>query len=145
MPRRPSLDGEAFPPIELLIPHRGSARLLEGIVARAGEGLTALAAVPADHPLAADGCAPTTLTLEMAAQAAAALAALAHGGAAAPRQGYLVGARHATFHRPFLTAGERLHVTVTPSGSAPPLAVYDFTVHAAEALVATGVISTYSL
>ncbi len=115
------------------------------IVGREGDGLAALAAVPADHPLVEDGGAPSAIALEMAAQAAAALAALEGGGQEEPRQGYLVGVRNAAFDRPVVAAGEELRVTVTPAGSAPPLAVHDFTVHSGETLVARGTISTYSL
>jgi predicted hotdog family 3-hydroxylacyl-ACP dehydratase len=102
-----------------------------------------MAAVPADSPLAAAGHAPSFVVLEMAAQAAAALAALERRGPSGPRQGYLVGARNATFNRPFLAPGELVRVTVQPTGTAGSLAVYDFTAHAGEALLAGGTISTY--
>ena len=137
MPRRPRLEAEPFPPIESLIPHRAPACLLERVLERAGDGLVAQAVVPRDSP--------ATLALEMAAQAAAALAALERRGQGEPRPGYLVGARNAAFHRPWIAAGEPLRVTVTPAGSAPPLAVYEFTVHAGETLLASGTISTYLL
>ena len=107
--------------------------------------LVAAAVVPAGHPLVVEHAAPSTLAFEMAAQAAAALSVIESGGQAEPREGYLVGARNATFGRPWIAVGEELRVTVTPAGSAPPLAVHDFTVHAGEALVASGTISTYSL
>lgn len=114
-------------------------------MARAGDGLVAVARVSSAHPLVIGDSCPSTLAIEMAAQAAAALSVIESGGQAEPREGYLVGARNAAFERPWVTAGEELRVTVTPAGSAPPLAVHDFTVHAGEALVASGTISTYSL
>jgi predicted hotdog family 3-hydroxylacyl-ACP dehydratase len=137
---------EEFPPVEALIPHRGPARLLERIVERSEHGLVALAAVPADSPVVAAGGAPALLALEMAAQAAAALAALERGGeqTGEPRPGYLVGARNAFFTQPVLP-NEPLRVTVRPTGSAPPLAVYDFTLQAGATLLASGTISTYLL
>ncbi len=138
-------EGEEFPPVESLIPHRGPARLLQRIAERTDDGLVALAAVPTDSPLAASGLVPAFVTLEMAAQAAAALAALARERPGAPREGYLVGARNATFHRLSLPAGEVVRIAIQPAGTAGPLAVYDFTAHLGDTLLASGTISTYRL
>lgn len=132
----------AYPPVESLIPHRGPMRLL-GQVLRAEEGrLVGEAAVPADNPLAR-GRAPSWLALEAAAQAAAALEALARRDDAGPRLGYLVGVREARLRAADLPAGAPFSVLVRGQGSAGPLAVYEATAERDGAPILTATLSTY--
>lgn len=103
--------------------------------------------MPAAHPLAAGGRAPSFLGLELGAQAAAALEALDRGAAdgdVSPRVGYLVRIRTATFLRPDLPVDTPFVVTAHLDGAAPPLAIYriSLTVNGLEVLQAT--LSTHS-
>jgi predicted hotdog family 3-hydroxylacyl-ACP dehydratase len=133
------------PPVESLIPHRDPA-LLVRVVAEATPGeVVCIAVVSGEHPLAAGGRAPCLLGIEAAAQAAAALEALARPPAApaGPRIGYLVGVREASFHLPDLPAGWPLRVKVRAAGTAPPLAVYEATVELDGVPALTATLSTY--
>jgi predicted hotdog family 3-hydroxylacyl-ACP dehydratase len=60
-----------------LLPHAPSAVLLESIVARGPDGIDAIARVSTESPFASSGSALPEVALEIAAQAAAAFAALA--------------------------------------------------------------------
>ncbi|HEX9670351.1 MAG TPA: hypothetical protein VGC93_12835 [Thermoanaerobaculia bacterium] len=131
-----------FPAPEELIPHRGPALLLRRLVRREEESLAALAAVPRDSPFLRDDRAPALLALEMAAQTAAALAALG-GNEGLSRLGYLVGVREAAFPRAWLAAETPYAVTVQPAGGARQLAVYDWRVEAGRVLHAGGTLSVF--
>lgn len=130
---------EEFPPLDELVPHRAPALLLQRLIARTEDGLAAVAAVPRDSPFIRHGRAPALLALEMAAQSAAALEALA-GHEGPPRLGYLVGIRGATLPHAWLPIQTPLRVEVRRAGSVPPLAVFDLTV-AGDSIYATGTLS----
>jgi predicted hotdog family 3-hydroxylacyl-ACP dehydratase len=134
-------EGEArsFPPVETLLPHGPPARLIRGIVEAALEGITAVAEVPPEHPLAVNGLAPGLLGIEAAAQAAAVLEALQRTGNPGPRIGYLVGVRDARL-RGALPVGRPFRVTARLQGGAPPLSIYEIAVGE----TVTGTISTYA-
>ena len=130
-----------------LLPHSGTARLLTEIVRSGRDFVEAICQVPAAHPLASGGRAPCFLGLELGAQAAAALEALERGtatGDSAPRIGYLVRVREATFLMPDLPIETPLFVVAHLEGAAPPLAIYRISigVDGIEFLQAT--LSTYS-
>jgi 3-hydroxymyristoyl/3-hydroxydecanoyl-(acyl carrier protein) dehydratase len=112
-----------------LIPHALPALLVR---------TASLAVIPEDNPFVEAGRAPAFAGLEAGAQAAALLEALARSSGG-PRIGYVVAIRNARFRTPWLPAGRPLPVTVTPAGSAPPLAIYEVSVGE----VVTGLISTY--
>ena len=142
---------EGPPAVESLLPHRDPMRLVRVIVetSAALDRIRCIAVIPADNPLVTRAevpRAPALLGLEAAAQAAAALEALARReNAPGPRLGYLVGVREATFHSPDLAVAAPLTVSVTAAGSAPPLAVYEFRVEDDGGVLVTGTISTYVL
>jgi len=133
------------PPVESLIPHRDPALLVRVVTAASPGEIVCIAVISGEHPLAAGGRAPCLLGIEAAAQAAAALEALAHPPEepAGPRIGYLVGVRAADFLLPDLPAGWPLRVTVRTAGSAPPLAVYEATVELDGVPALTATLSTY--
>ena len=142
---RPDLaPGGPFRPVVELIPHAPPARLLTEVLAGGAGAILCAGSIPGDHPLAAGSEAPGFLAIELGAQAAAALEALARPPGGSPRIGYLVGVRDA--HLPArLPTGRALHVTAVPAGAAAALAIYDMQVAeegAAEPL-ATGTISTF--
>jgi predicted hotdog family 3-hydroxylacyl-ACP dehydratase len=130
-----------------LLPHRGTARLLTEIV-RSGRGfIEAVCRIPAAHPLATGDRAPCFLGLELGAQAAAALEALDRGtatGDRAPRIGYLVRVREATFLMPDLPIDTPLVVVAHLDGAAPPLAIYRISVGVAGIEFMQATLSTYS-
>jgi predicted hotdog family 3-hydroxylacyl-ACP dehydratase len=119
------MPADPLPPVESLIPHRGPARLVHGILQADKDGILCEASIPADHPLVHDGLAPGWLALEAAAQAAAALEALARRDQdPGPRLGYLVGIREARIETPRLQTGISFQIEVRVAGGAPPLAIY---------------------
>jgi predicted hotdog family 3-hydroxylacyl-ACP dehydratase len=143
--QRPDLaPASPFRPVAELVPHAPPARLLTEVLAGGAGAILCAGSIPGDHPLAAAGEAPGFLAIELGAQAAAALEALARPAGGRPRIGYLVGVRNA--HLPTrLPIGRALHVTAVPAGAAAALAIYDMQVAeegAAEPL-ATGTISTF--
>lgn len=91
----PTLAHDAFPPIEAILPHRGTMLLLERVSACSNEQLTAHATVnPAAWYADADGAMPAWIGIELMAQAIAAhvgLLAMRAGGRARP--GVLLGSR----------------------------------------------------
>jgi predicted hotdog family 3-hydroxylacyl-ACP dehydratase len=132
------------PPIDALVPHRGSARLIETIVRWGAGAITCRGRVPADSPFAQAGRAPCYLGLELMAQGAAALEALNRAGEPGPRVGYLVGVREARFLVNDLPVETSLTAIVEAVAGAGPLGVYAARVEhdGIECLSAT--FSTYS-
>jgi len=143
--RRPELaPGGPFPPVADLVPHAPPSRLLAEVLAAGAGGIRCAGSIPTDHPLAAGGEAPGFLAIELGAQAAAALEALARHPGGRPRIGYLVGVRDA--HVPArLPTGRTLSVVAVPAGAAAALSIYEIAVaeQGAAAPVATGTISTF--
>ena len=148
-PRGEGRGDEGFPPVEALVPHRGSMLLVLEILAADPASVTVRAAVSSANPFAAAGLAPSWLALEAAAQAAALHEALARsseaGPTSAPRIGYLVSVRGAELGAPF-AAGAPLLVTVRGAGGAGGLATYEIEVvlEADGRPVARGRLGTYS-
>ena len=123
-PEAAEIPSGSFPPPAALLPHRPPALLLNAVTEVAEGGIVAIAEVPPDHPLVADGRFPSFLALEAAAQAAAALEALGRREGTGPRIGYLVGIRDARFSVPSLPAGRPFRVAARQTGGAFPLSVY---------------------
>jgi 3-hydroxymyristoyl/3-hydroxydecanoyl-(acyl carrier protein) dehydratase len=149
-PPGPLSRAETSPPAPLSLPHAPPARFVRAIEA-AGEGeLACLAAIPGSHPLAAGGFVPAFLALEAAAQAAAALEALARPDfSSGPRIGYLVGIRDARLGLARLPADRELRVIVRLEGNVPPLARYRAEIFLAaapggEEPAVAGSVSTYA-
>jgi predicted hotdog family 3-hydroxylacyl-ACP dehydratase len=133
-----------LPPVADLVPHAPPARLLAEVLAAGAGGILCAGSIPAHHSLAAGGEAAGFLAIELGAQAAAALEALARHPGGPPRIGYLVGVRDA--HLPAsLPTGRTLRVTAVPAGHAGALAIYDIEVaeEGAAQPLAAGAISTF--
>jgi 3-hydroxyacyl-[acyl-carrier-protein] dehydratase len=135
------------------LPHGAPALMLRRILAAGCGRICCECEVGSDHPLARAGFVPGYLALEAAAQAAGALATAiastdpgeprgAAGEGAAPRIGYLVGAKQARFPST-LPAGRPFRASAWLEGSAPPLAVYRFSVESEGGEGAGGTLSTY--
>jgi 3-hydroxymyristoyl/3-hydroxydecanoyl-(acyl carrier protein) dehydratase len=127
---------------------------LEAAAQAAGAlAFAAAAQAPGALAFAAAGKAADPLAFGAAAQAAGALATAiastvpgepsgAAGEGAPPRLGYLVGAKQARFPST-LPAGRPFRASAWLEGSAPPLAVYRFTVEIEGGERAAGTLSTY--
>ena len=133
-----------------LLPQTGPARLIVDLL-DSGDGRSVYRAlIPPNSPFRArtpEGeLVPAYLTLEMGAQAAAALVGVhARTGQAdrRPSEGLIVGVRNAVFLRDTLSADASFHVRTHEVHAAPPLRMYAFEVSVEGETVATGEISTY--
>jgi predicted hotdog family 3-hydroxylacyl-ACP dehydratase len=137
---------EAAPPIDVLVPHRGSARLVERVLAWRADTLECVGRVPLESPFARDGSAPAFVGLELAAQAAAAHEALLARRAGAATGAvilYLVGIQEARFGVARLPVGDDLWATLRLVGGAPPLAIYTVRVELAGVECVSATFSTY--
>ncbi|MEX3947278.1 hotdog family protein [Paraburkholderia sp. EG287B] len=105
---------DAFPPIEAIIPHRGTMLLLDSVAACSDESLTALARVHADAWYADEqGAMPAWIGIELMAQAIAAhvgLLSMREGKPARP--GVLLGTRRYEAAQGAFAGGGPLSVTV---------------------------------
>lgn len=138
---------ESPPPVAMLLPHTQTARLLVSVLRHDQHEIEAIGEIPSDHPLVTDGVAPNLLGIELGAQAAAAHEALtreAETGRSQPRIGYLVRVRSVVFSTPDLPVACPLVISAQLDGTAPPMAMYRFTVSRGEAALMLGQLSTYS-
>lgn len=119
---------DPWPAVTELIPHRPPLLMAEEVVELRPDGALCRGRVHPDSPFVTAGAAPSFVALEMAAQCAALLEALDRwrkGGAAAPRVGFLVGVRNATFAPEPIPAGRTLTIDLRAVGAAPPLTIYE--------------------
>src|SRR5262245_48375182 len=138
---------ELWPSIRNALPLRGKALLLTGLHRSEPGVVEASAVVPDGHPLVVAGAAPSFLGLELGAQAAAAMEALAPSrdrAATSGGVGYLVRVREASFLKPTLPIETTLRVTAELEGAAPPLAVLRIAVAVGEIELVRAFIATYS-
>jgi predicted hotdog family 3-hydroxylacyl-ACP dehydratase len=109
-----SATGETFPPIQAILPHRGTMLLVDRVSACSDAALRAHATVRSDAWYAdGDGAMPAWIGIELMAQGVAAhiaLLAMRAGGAARP--GVLLGTRSYHAHRPAFAAGAQLSIDV---------------------------------
>ncbi|ALP63649.1 MULTISPECIES: hotdog family protein [Paraburkholderia] len=105
---------EAFPPIDTILPHRGTMLLVDGVSACGDEALTAYATVRGDAWYAdEDGAMPAWIGIELMAQGVAAhvaLLAMRAGGRARP--GVLLGTRSYQAHVSAFARDARLTIDV---------------------------------
>jgi predicted hotdog family 3-hydroxylacyl-ACP dehydratase len=105
---------EAFPPIDTILPHRGTMLLVDGVSACGDEALTAYATVRGDAWYADEnGAMPAWIGIELMAQGVAAhiaLLAMRAGGRARP--GVLLGTRSYKAHVSAFARDARLTISV---------------------------------
>ena len=105
---------EAFPPIDTILPHRGTMLLVDGVSACGDEALTAYATVRGDAWYADEnGAMPAWIGIELMAQGVAAhvaLLAMRAGGRARP--GVLLGTRSYQAHVSAFARDARLTIDV---------------------------------
>jgi predicted hotdog family 3-hydroxylacyl-ACP dehydratase len=115
-----------------------------GVLTREGDtAIECFGCIPETSPFAEGGRAPAFVAIELAAQAAAVLQALAVPPRGAPRIGYLAGVREAHFMRPSVATGETLRVQVRVLRRAPPLAQLEATVSGSEGVVCRATLTTH--
>ncbi|HET6656111.1 MAG TPA: 3-hydroxylacyl-ACP dehydratase [Gammaproteobacteria bacterium] len=104
--------GTRFPPPAELLPHAGSAVLLDGILSHTDEVIEAAANITSAHPFfVADYGVPVWVGVELMAQAIAAHAGLSGRRAGrAPRRGMLLGTRRYHAQTNWFEDGARLIV-----------------------------------
>ena len=108
------LGRQSFPPIEELLPHRGTMLLLDAVLAGADESLIAQARVQGDAWYAdATGAMPAWIGIELMAQTIAAHVGLLARRAGNPmRPGVLLGSRSYKVHTPVFARDALLHIEV---------------------------------
>jgi len=136
-PSRPGLRGGADLPHPL--PHTGVARLVHAVLERADSSAIVTGAIDPEHGLTADGAAPSTLAIEMAAQASSFV-----GTGPAPKTGYLTTVKSASLYTPQLPLGRPLRCRIDLDGFVRGLRTLHFEVDNGSDVLARGTLSTYS-
>src|SRR5215471_17997129 len=115
-----------LPPVEELVPQRGSSLFLETVLAlREGE-LRCAGRIPRESAFADGRAAECLVGIELLAQAAAVFQALeGRRGEVHPAIGYVVGVREARFQERTLPVGEELEAVVRRLGGAGALATHE--------------------
>lgn len=134
------------PPLDLLLPHRPPMRFVSALGRERDDGLSCSVCIPPGCALVEDGFVPALVTVEAAAQTAAAWEAVRRArqaDAGGPRIGYLVALRQVLFFAGRLRAGESARASVWLEAAALPLTHYRFEVASAGAVLARGSIATY--
>jgi predicted hotdog family 3-hydroxylacyl-ACP dehydratase len=146
-PAKPSPPADPAPrawDLDALLPHRPPMRFVTGIESVRDDGVVCTARLAARGPFTLEGPAPALAAIEMAAQAAAVFAGLRFAdGPAAPRAGYLVGARGVRFFRAAIPTGAACTTAVRATGMAGALSTFDFEVACEGERVASGSLSTW--
>ncbi len=111
-----------------VLPHRDSLLLLRRILELDQDHLAAIAMVGTDCALDRGGVVPTTLLVEMAAQAAAYHASVGavQDGNEPAEKGFLVRLRKVEFEVETMDSGREVVVRVSRVGAMGGLAMYDF-------------------
>lgn len=119
------MDKNEFFPAEPLIPHRRRMRLLEWVKRPVGKTLQAEATVNPNWPLHKDGRVSSVISIELVAQAIAALRTWRAGEGAGERLGFLVGVKEADFSSSSFPVGDRLLIQIAELYHLGEYAVYE--------------------
>jgi predicted hotdog family 3-hydroxylacyl-ACP dehydratase len=114
IPSSQGVKGETFPPVEEILPHRGTMLLVDAVLACDEESLIAQAHVQSDAWYAnADGAMPAWIGIELMAQAIAAhVGLLAMRAGNKMRPGVLLGSRRYEAHLPAFSRDALLRIEV---------------------------------
>jgi len=129
-----------------LLPHRGPAQLITSALEVSVGFMVCLGRFAKESALVSHGRVDTCLTVECAAQAAAAhLAVLALDRDVEMEElsGFLTSIKSLTIHRPWVPAETDLRIKVKPRGHARGLSKYLFEVFLHEELVCDGELSSF--
>jgi predicted hotdog family 3-hydroxylacyl-ACP dehydratase len=143
------MDGNEFPLLEEILPHRAPMQLLSRVLAHEPERTICRVDID-DQPFFQDdaGRVPPWIALEYMAQCAAAHSGLVwrkHGES--PKVGFLLGSRRVTFHSDGFSKGQRLQVSaIRVWGRATGMVVFDCRVEdeASGALLVEGRLNCYT-
>lgn len=139
---------EPFPPVEDLIPHRGSALLLRQVLEVSERELRGVGEISSESPFADLGSVPAFVGLDLLAQAAAAFEALRRRRAdreAKGEVGYLVGVREARFETATLPLAVPLVAHLRITGESASVATHEGSLRLGEALCLSAILSTFRL
>lgn len=121
------VEESGHPPVETLLPHRLPMRFVDRVCAFTDKHVVCEASIPPACPLVREGAAPAIVTIEAAAQAAAAGEALRRigaGGCNAASNGYLVGLRNVELAVATIPADAPLIVVARLQSVELPLSTY---------------------
>jgi predicted hotdog family 3-hydroxylacyl-ACP dehydratase len=137
--------GSDLPPIADLLPHGPPMILLDDVVGRTEDGLTAAVTIRSDSQFAVPGAGvPAHVGIEYMAQACGAFAGLEAVLAKQPvRLGFLLGTRRFQAFVPWLREGWLLTVTVTTVFREDQMAVFDCCIRHETTEIATAQITVY--
>ena len=119
------MDQNEFFPAGPLIPHRRRMKLLEWVKRPIENTLQAEATVNPNWPLHKDGLVSSVISIELVAQAIAALRTWRAGKGIGERLGFLVGVKEADFSSSSLTVGDRLFIQIAELYHLSDYAVYE--------------------
>ena len=108
-----------------LIPHRRRMKLLEWVKRPIENTLQAETTVNPNWPLHKDGLVSSVISIELVAQAIAALRTWRAGEGAGERLGFLVGVKEADFSSSSLPVGDRLFIQIAELYHLSDYAVYE--------------------
>jgi predicted hotdog family 3-hydroxylacyl-ACP dehydratase len=133
------------PPIEAILPHRGSMLLVERVVSWDGQHAAVSATPKPDAWYAEEGDMPSWIGIELMAQAIAAhVGLLARSRGEAPKRGVLLGTRQFRATRARFPAGRELLVSARVSyRDDTGLASYDASIALAAEQVASAGVTVY--
>jgi predicted hotdog family 3-hydroxylacyl-ACP dehydratase len=121
-----------------LLPHAGTAVLLDEVLACSNTGLSAGVTIGPDSPFHHDNGVPAHVGIEYMAQACGAFSGVrALRAAGSPRMGFLLGTRRYLATRAWFTDGERLVVTVDLVYRDDEVGVFDCVIRCGDEAVAT--------
>ncbi len=119
------MDQNELFPAGPLIPHKGRMRLLEWVKRPIEKTLQAEATVNPNWPLHQDGMVNSVISIELVAQAIAALRTWRKGEGACDRLGFLVGVKEADFSASSFPVGNRLFIQIAELYQLGEYAVYE--------------------
>jgi predicted hotdog family 3-hydroxylacyl-ACP dehydratase len=125
------MDQNELFPAEPLIPHRQQMKLLEWVRRPIGKTLQAEATATADWPLHRDGMVSAVISIELVAQAIAALRTWNGGENAKARPGFVVGIKEMIFSPSSFPVGTKLFIQIAESYHVGEYAVYEGQVNSA--------------
>jgi predicted hotdog family 3-hydroxylacyl-ACP dehydratase len=131
-------------PVARLLPHRGRLVLLDELVAREEDSLTAASVIRADSLFLDGGAVPAHVGVEYMAQACAAFSGAEAADSGLPaRIGFLLGCRRYAMSVPQFPLGARLLVTVALVYRDEGMATFDGRILCDGALAAEGQLTVY--
>jgi predicted hotdog family 3-hydroxylacyl-ACP dehydratase len=119
------MDQNEFFPAGPLIPHKRRMKLLEWVKRPIEKTLLAEATVNSNWPLHRDGVVSSVISIELVAQAIAALRTWRAGEGTSERLGFLVGVKEATFSSSSFPVGKRLFIRIAELYYIGEYAVYE--------------------